>query len=326
MLILLLTACSLDSLKTDALALTPVPPETPETLASCLASGEELIELGSVRLGTAPLVDLELAPNGVVLALAEDGQLHRVNAAAPETAMASETVGAHGAMLDLAGEQLLVDVGEVWVRSLESAAFTAVEQAGGDSAVSPDGAHVAFSAMVCGFDVGVVDVATGERHELGGESGAHLPLGLEYLDDGRLAARTYTSEGGAALVLFDGLIPEREWRFEGAPDWSAVLETAGGVVLTTTAGDGRQGTLERIDVTRETQSSVPLPFDRVAAVAGGGPLDWVLGEDGTVVASDGASVLAVGTWRDAVDLVADPAGTWIALAGGDGALRVFGCE
>lgn len=330
MLFLLLAACAPDPLSTPELEFaTDVPvdsdsvdePAPPETLATCLAAGEELVELGTVQLTTAALSDLEVAPNGAVLALGVDGSFHRVQPTALNDAPVTQVLGTHAEMLDVVGDRLLLDVSGVHVGTVEGAELTPVEWAWGDSAISPDGTTVAFSAMSCGVDSGVIDVATGTRSALGADVWA-----VEYLDDGRLVGLGDGEGWNAKLTLLEDFVVQAEWEYAGAPNPGDTLEVEGTIVLTATSGDHAQGTLERVDVATGESRTVLLPFTRTVAVAHGEALDWALGIDGLVVGTDGTTLHTVGTWPDTQDLVADPAGTWLALAGGDGALRVFGCE
>lgn len=308
------------------------PPDS--AIASCLADGGAMVELAASTAWSAPLAGLALAGDGTLHAVTLDG--HLLTAPGGDLAALTDrgAVGAYGEFVDVTGDLLLVDASGVSVGPADAdpADWQRVPGAWGDSAVSPDGADVAFALAVCGVDYGIIHVADGTRGGFDPASSDHLPLGFEYLADGRLAAATYTGAGRAGLAVYaaesgvDGPTIEEAWAFDGAAEWEGRMETLGDTVLLPTGGDYLAGTLERVDLATGASTSTPVPFSSFAAVALDARLSWALGHDGHVVVVDGEAVYDLGTWADAIALVAAPDGQWIATAGADGVIRQYGCE
>ncbi len=300
--------------------------ETPD-MATCLAEGGTLVERGSSTPWGTALVDLEVHADGGLYGLTADGHLLLADPDDLSSLTDLGALGEQGLSLDLRGEQLLVDVGNVKIGTTEADlnAWTDVPYATGDSAISPDGRKVSFSAPICGVYYDTVNVSDGERHYMDmGDSDA-LPVGFEYLADGRLVAATYVS-GQAGLAIFQGDDLVETWTFSGRANFWAPLETLGDDVLTATSGDGEAGTLERANLGSGAHASVTLSFLTTRALALSPHLSWALGTEGELIATDGALVHDLGSMSGVRDLVADAGGAWIATAGEDGVLRVFGCE
>lgn len=327
MIALFLLACDITPETTDS-ADTAVPAPT---MATCLADGGALVERAASDPWTSGLQDLELDDDGQIYVLTDDGHLLLADAADPSAWADQHTFGTSNEgdeMLDVRGETMLVNHAGVRTGAIGDGPGTwdTVSGIGGDAAVSPDGTTVAWSWPVCGIAWGVVDVATGAALTLDPAIGDQMPLAFEYLHDGRLVAAMDTTSRTGGLAVFDGLTLESITTFAGSAAYHGLLETLGDEVATTTEGDGSYATVERVDLGDGASSSVALPFRWSEQLAIAPDLSFVLGSEGELVATDGATLYDLGTWADVVDLVADPEGAWLATASTDGVLRLYGCE
>lgn len=305
------------------------PVEAAVTMGTCLAEGGALVERAASAPWAAGLNDLELSPDGAIYALTDDGHLLLADPADPSAWADLGTRGEHayaGSMLDVTGASVLMSFEDISVGSREEALsdWRAVGGAHGDVAISPDGETAAWVWSACGLSWGVVDAASGREIELDEALYDTSPMAFEYLDDGRLVATTWGSAG--SLLVLDDLSLAASYPFSGGAEWFAPLETLGEVALTATLGEGSSGTLERVDLGSGLHTSVALPFATTAEVALSGALSWALGTGGELVATDGETLFELGTPDGVTDLVADPDEDWLATAGEDGVLRVYGCE
>lgn len=319
---LLLIACDLDASvdTTDSAELV--------TVASCLADGGSLVELGATDPYGGGLADLEVGADGSLLAMTADGHLLQTRAEDLSAVSDLGAFGTYGAIVDRTGDELLVDATGVQIGQADEprSDWRPVSNAWGDVAVSPDGAEVTWTYAGCGVDAGVVDMSAGTTSGLDLGESTRYPLAVEYLDDGRLVATT-TDGMGTGLAVKAGDTVESYTSLEGYPTWYGVMEALDGeVALPTTASDYVTGQMLRVDVDSGASSAVTLPFSWVTRIAMDPRLVYAMSYDGHVAVTDGADATDLGTFSGAVDIAADPDGAWLAMAGGDGAIHVYGCE
>jgi len=297
-------------------------------VARCLADGGTLVERGATASWSAGLADLEVGADGDLLAMSADGHLLQTAVDALDVVQDLGTFGTRGAVIDRTGDELLVRGDGVSIGRVDqpTSLWLPVSSAWGDAAVSPDGAEVTWTYAACGVASGVVDMGAGTLESLDLGSPDLYPLAIEYLEDGRLAVTTGGGEG-TGLLIEDGGEIEGSWSFEDSPTWYGVMEALGSsVALPTTASGDPNSQIVRVDVDSGATSTVSLPFRWVTRIAMDPDLVYAMDYDGHLAVSDGVSATDLGTVSGAVDIVADPEGAWLALAGGDGAIHVYGCE
>lgn len=324
MFLMIFVACLVDLPEPDDSAALDTG-EAAQPVGACLAAGGSLVERAASEPWAAGLADLEVDADGTIWALDEEGHLLRAEGGDPTTLTDLGATGAAGGTLDEAGGLLLASAGGARYGEADAdpAGWSELSSyISGPMAISPDGATVAYTFVACGIDYGLIDTATGRERQLDDV----LPVGFEYLEDGGLVAVTLEGSQAGLRLYEDDETLSASWTFSGPASWHTEMAVLGSSVVLATLGDGDQGTLERVDVSTGAQTSTTLPFDFPAAVAVDPQLSWALSAEGDLYASDGETGWDLGDWSTVQDLVAAPDGTWVAMAGTDGTLRVYGCE